>query len=230
MDKHIVFFFFCSSRLSSTTASSNVWKQLQMHLQEMYPTYRAHRVDSSWWPRWHFHRLQGCSRQTCSLSPPCKSLHEWKASLVSCGGPEYLEGTYTMVQRSTWKVVKLYLNENHVARWSVFNVQVIQNSIRRQEFYSNFSEHVSYPHWNQIRFRLRLPLKTQKIPLKYTSEAKRMFLCQSLMFLPSQNQRSGAFPNCSPRCAEQMVQRQFWCPLLCCLCAPPPPCSICGMV
>lgn len=114
----LFFFFFCSSRLSSTTASSNVWKQLQMHLQEMYPTYRAHRVDSSWWPRWHFHRLQGCSRQTCSLSPPCKSLHEWKASLVSCGGPEYLEGTHTMVQhsRSQWKVVKVPITQT-VLKW-----------------------------------------------------------------------------------------------------------------
>lgn len=110
--------FFCSSCLSSTKVSTNVWKQLQMHLQEMHPTYRAHRVDSSWWPRWHFHKLQGCSHQTCSLSPPCKSLHEWKASLVSCGDPEYLEGTHTMVQclRSQWKAVKVPITQT-VFKW-----------------------------------------------------------------------------------------------------------------
>lgn len=32
------------------------------------------------------------------------------------------------------------------------------------------------------------------------------FFAQSLKSLPSPNQRSGAFPNCSPPCAEQMVQ------------------------
>lgn len=183
MDKHIVFFF-NFSHYNSTTAATNVWKLLQTHLQEVHPTYRARRVDSSWWPRWHFHRLQGCSRQTCSLSPPCKSLHEWKASLVSCGDPEYLEGTHTHTQwfnvrdhsekLEKYPSPKLYFNENYVERWSVVSVPVILNSIRQQEFYSNFSERVSLPLWNQLRLRLKLPFKIQKIPLKNTSEAKKI--------------------------------------------------------
>lgn len=76
-------------------------------------TYRARRVDSSWWPQWHFHRRQGHCHQTCSLSPPCRSLRGWTASPASCDGPEYLH-RQTMVLFSRWsRLILNYLTHRH---------------------------------------------------------------------------------------------------------------------
>lgn len=75
-------------------------------------TYQAHQVDSSWWRRLRFRRQRGRCHQTCSLSPPCRSHHGWKAWPASYGDPGYLQNRSSRLlwkRESNWEWIKEYL-------------------------------------------------------------------------------------------------------------------------
>lgn len=198
-------------------------------------TYRAHQVDSSWWSRLHFHRLQGRCRRTCSLSPPCRSLRGWTASPASCGDPECLRNTNNDVCCFHFpSLIQSFTTLSQLLKNSFgtvcFHEQQVPCLIQTDSFNFRMQQYLKI---FKITFFLYLRFLPKAIAIQEKQNIPRLkhqpltwlvfhvfhigrILWHLLTSISTALCRDGTFPNCSyPQCVEEMVQ-PFLMPFLSC--------------